>query len=182
MVSGSLDYEVHHRLEVLYNKHHKWLMAAAKNISKDKEIAEDLVSELYIYLAEKKNEKVFYADSWNLIYCRSFLRTRFINGKKRDNKMSRLSESYDRVEEPYDEELDRRVDREYQRLIEEIGNLKRLPGWSAAMLFEMYFFSDKSMDELAGDIGLSKSTVFLNTKRVKGHMKSVLKNPFKEEE
>ena len=50
------------------------------------------------------------------------------------------------------------------------------------MLFEMYFFSDKSMDELAGDIGLSKSTVFLNTKRVKGHMKSVLKNPFKEEE
>ena len=59
MVSGSLDFEVHHRLEVLYNKHHKWLMAAAKNISKDKEIAEDLVSELYIYLAEKKNEKVF---------------------------------------------------------------------------------------------------------------------------
>jgi hypothetical protein len=57
--------------------------------------------------------------------------------------------------------------------------MKKKNGWQSAMLFEMYMFSEDTMDSLATKIGLSKSTVYLNTKKVKDHMRSVLDNPFK---
>jgi hypothetical protein len=38
---------------------------------------------------------------------------------------------------------------------------------------------DKTLEEVSEMIGISKSTTFLNTKRVKLHLKSILKNPFK---
>jgi hypothetical protein len=43
-------------------------------------------------------------------------------------------------------------------------------------------FSEDTMDSLATKIGLSKSTVYLNTKKVKDHMRNVLDNPFKTKE
>lgn len=177
MVSGSIEWENHFRLEVLAKNHHNWLMACAKNISADLETAQDLVGELYLYLT-KPNPKIWYSDSFNLIYCRSFLSSRFINGKKRGNRMSRLSPGIDRSDEVYDDTLDRRIDEEYDKLVNELKDMKTKKGWSSAMLFELYYFSDKTMDELAEEIGLSKSTVFLNTKRVKEHFKSTLNNPF----
>ena len=180
MISGSIEWENHFRLDVLARNHHKWLTSCAVNISKDLETAQDLVGELYLYLT-KPNPKIWYKDSFNLIYCRSFLSSRFINGKKRDNRMSPLNPKLDRVDEEYDDSLDRRIDAEYDKLIEELKEMKVRKGWSSAMLFEMYYFSDKTMDELAEEIGLSKSTVFLNTKKVKEHFRNKLNNPFRNE-
>ena len=84
--SGSLQKEVHERLGVLYNNHHQWLTAVAYNKSKDKQLSQDLVQDLYVYLAEKQNPKVFFNDSFNLLYCYNFLSSRFINYIKRKNK------------------------------------------------------------------------------------------------
>ena len=181
MVSGSIEWENHFRLDVLAKKHHNWLTACAKNISKDIETANDLVGELYLYLT-KPNPKIWYKDSFNLIYCRSFLSSRFINGKKRDNRMSSLSPRMDRVDEEYDDTLDRRIDEEYDKIVNQLKEMKTRKGWSSAMLFEMYYFSDKTMDELAEEIGLSKSTVFLNTKKIKEHFRNTLNNPFRKGE
>lgn len=181
MVSGSIEWENHFRLDVLAKKHHNWLTACAKNISKDIEVANDLVGELYLYLT-KPNPKIWYKDSFNLIYCRSFLSSRFINGTKRDGRMSGLTPWMDRVDEEYDDTLDRRIDEEYDKIVNELKEMKTKKGWSSAMLFEMYYFSDKTMDELAEEIGLSKSTVFLNTKKVKEHFRKTLNNPFRKEE
>ncbi len=181
MVSGSIEWENHFRLDVLAKKHHNWLTACAKNISKDIEVANDLVGELYLYLT-KPNPKIWYKDSFNLIYCRSFLSSRFINGTKRDGRMSGLTPWMDRVDEEYDDTLDRRIDEEYDKIVNELKEMKTKKGWSSAFLFEMYYFSDKTMDELAEEIGLSKSTVFLNTKKVKEHFRKTLNNPFRKEE
>ena len=95
--------------------------------------------------------------------------------------MSPLNPKLDRVDEEYDDTLDRRIDVEYDKLIEELKEMKVRKGWSSAFLFEMYYFSDKTMDELADEIGLSKSTVFLNTKKVKEHFRNKLNNPFRNE-
>lgn len=177
MVSGSIEWENNWRLENLYNKHHKWLSGCSFNIARDKDVSSDLVQELYLYLT-KPNPKIWYNDSFNLIYCRSFLSSRFINGKKRDKKMSRLEHWMDGVDEEYDDTLDKRIDVEYDKLVEELKGMKTKKGWSSAFLFELYYFSDKTMDELAEEIGLSKSTVFLNTKKIKEHFKRTLNNPF----
>jgi len=58
-----------HRLEVLYTQSHNWLSSVAYNISKDKDVADDLVGELYLYLAEKCNPSIWYNNSFNLMYC-----------------------------------------------------------------------------------------------------------------
>ena len=45
--------ETNKRLELLHNKSYKWLMSVAFNTSKDRDIAEELVAELY--LCEQKS-------------------------------------------------------------------------------------------------------------------------------
>ena len=79
------------RLEVLYKQHDKWLKACAFNIAKNRDTAEELVSELYLYLAEKCNPQLYYLNSFNLMYCHSFLKTRFINRIKVDKRSVELN-------------------------------------------------------------------------------------------
>jgi len=71
--------ENNRRLETLYKQSHSWLIAVAFNLSKDKEVAEELVGELYLYLAEKCNPSLWYLNSFNLMYAHAFIRSRFFN-------------------------------------------------------------------------------------------------------
>jgi len=182
-VTGSLWIENQKRLEVLYKNHHNWLLACGKNISKNSDTSEDLVGELYLYLGKSINPNIWYADSFNLQYCRSFLQSRFINFIKKENRKEGLVDRTDEADIPYDEERDLRIQREYDKLVGEIEELKKRKGWASAMLFSIYYFGDKSYNELAKEIGISKSTVFLNARKVKQHMvDNVLKNPFIDED
>jgi DNA-directed RNA polymerase specialized sigma24 family protein len=181
-LSGSIWLENNNRIQTLYVKHHNWLVACSKNITNNIELGLDLVGDLYLYLGQKINPKIWYLDSFNLQYCRAFLSSRFLNHYKRSKKIGRLNEGYDVVDEPYDEEFDKRLDTEYNRLVVEIGEMKKRQGWQSAMLWEMYMFSEDTMESLAKKIGLSKSTVYLNTKKVKIHLQNHLNNPFKTEE
>ena len=79
------------RLEILFKQHHSWLVAVAFNITKDKDVSEDLVSELYCYLGEKCNPALWYLNSFNLIYCRSFIMSRFLNRVKVKKRVTSLS-------------------------------------------------------------------------------------------
>jgi DNA-directed RNA polymerase specialized sigma24 family protein len=178
-LTGSMVRENEIRMEVLYKKHHNWLLACGKNIAADIELAQDLVGDLYVYLGSKVNPNIWYMDSFNLQYCRSFLSTRFLNYIKRNSRVQRLGEGYDRPDEEYNTEFDERLETEYHKLVDEIAEMKKKNGWQSAILWEMYMFSEDTMDSLAKKIGLSKSTVYLNTKKVKEHMRSVLDNPFK---
>jgi RNA polymerase sigma factor (sigma-70 family) len=177
-VTQSIAVECNERLDTLYRKHHKWLGAVAFNISHNQETTQELVSELYLYLGEKCNEKLFYLDSFNLQYCRQFILSRFINGIKRDNKKKRLSDDYDEVDIEYDYDRDEKIDRAYDEVREELHNMKNRKGWSSAMIYEHYWFSDKTLDEVSKDIRISKSTVFLAVKKVKKHLKNNIQNPF----
>jgi DNA-directed RNA polymerase specialized sigma subunit len=139
-LSSSIQLECNKRLEVLYNKHHKWLGAVAFNISHNQETTEELVSELYLYLAEKCNTKLFYLE--------------------------------------YDYDRDEKIDKAYNEVREELHHMKNRKGFASAMIYEHYWFSDKTLDEVSKDIRISKSTVFLAVKKVKKHLKQNIQNPF----
>ena len=53
--------------------------------------------------------------------------------------------------------------------------------WSSAKLYELYAFSDLTMEELSSEVGISKSTTFLNIKKIKLYLKDKIDNPFKED-
>lgn len=181
-VTSSLQTECNQRLDTLYRKHHKWLGAVAFNVSQNHELTEELVGELYLYLGEKCNPKLFYLDSFNLQYCRQFIISRFINGIKRDKKQIRLVDGWDTVDEVYDYDRDEKIDKAYDEVKQELDMMKKRKGWSSAMIYEHYWFSDKTLDEVSKDIRISKSTTFLAVKKTKTHLKKVIKNPFEKDE
>ena len=171
--------ECNQRLETLYKKHHKWLISCGVNISKSEDKAEELVNELYLYLAEKCNAKLWYKDSYNLQYCRMFLNSRFINEAKRGNRKGELLEKHEGIADTeYDTEWDAKLEGAYNEVKEELNNMKRRQGWASAMIFEEYWFGDDTLEEVSKKIGISKSTTFLNVKKVRNELKDKLKNPF----
>lgn len=185
IVSSSLEStkaENNERLSVLYTKHHKWLVASAYNQSQDIDTAEDLVQELYLYLGEKRNKKLYYRDSFNLLYCHNFIRSRFINFIKRQNKNVYPTKWKDTPIDEYDYDSDVRLHNAYDNLKEELKKLEQTKMWSSAKLFELYYFADITMDELSKQIGISKSTTFLNIKKIREHLKKLIDNPFTNEQ
>jgi len=182
MISGSLEIEISNRLSNLYTNHHDWLRAVAYNLSKSHQLSDDMVQELYLYLAEKQNPKLFFNDSFNLKYCHSFLSSRYINWIKRENKKIYVEKWKDVEDEEYDHDYDESIDKAFDDVIKELERLKTTPMWSSAKLYEMYQFSDKTMEKLSKDIGISKSTTFLNVKKIKEHLKNNIKNPNDERE
>jgi DNA-directed RNA polymerase specialized sigma24 family protein len=177
------------RLDILYRKHHKWLSKCAYNICKDSYNSEELVSELYIYLASKQKPSIYYADSFNLMYCRTFLSSRYLNQVKRSNKVFYVENPFqfnDREKnlteyetKAYETQLNNSIDESYDKIIEEINKLKQIKKmWSSAQIYEYYAFGDYTLDQLATQLKLSKSTVFLAVRKVKSHLKENVKNPF----
>lgn len=178
MHSGSLDNEIHLRLGKLYTKHGDWLNAVSYNLTKNKPVAEDLVQELYLYLGEKKNPKLFFQDSFNLLYCHNFLRSRWINLVKRENKKVYPTKWRDTEDVPYNKDKDINIQETFDLIRKEIKELQNTSMWSSAKIFELYTFGDKTMEELSEDIGISKSTTFLNVKKIKQHLKDKFKDRY----
>lgn len=183
MISSSLDLreETNRRLEHLYLSHSNWLKSVANNITKDKGEGEELVSELYLYLAERPNPNLWYSTSFNLMYLRAFIHSRFINGKKRGSKSKELGEGDRGLEwEEYDIEADNRFEGCWNEMIEELNRLKGEKHWHSALLFEYYYFNDEmTLQRLSDEIGISLSTTYMHTKRIKEHLRNRLENPFR---
>tara|TARA_R110000868_G_scaffold63529_1_gene191726 strand:- start:644 stop:1186 length:543 start_codon:yes stop_codon:yes gene_type:complete len=178
MTSGSLEWENNQRLNILYTNHNDWLRAVAYKLTGNYDEAVDLVSELYIYLAEKCNKKLFYLDSFNLQYLRSFISSRFINSRKRGNKQINTDTFRDTSVEEYDVEEDQRFETAYWGVMTELNEMKATPLWVSGKLFELYHYSDTTYETLAKGIGISKSTCFLHVDKTKQILKQKVKNPF----
>lgn len=177
---NKIQLENNKRLEILYKESHNWLMACSYNITKDKNVAEELVGELYLYLAEKCNPSLWYLNSFNLMYLYSFLKTRFLNRIKLDKRKTELSSEYDSVEQEYDVDSDERFETAYNDVLEEFKKMERTKLWPASKLAQLYFYDDKmTLEKLSEQIGICKSTSFTQIKKAKLHVRGVVKNPFK---
>lgn len=171
--------EKNKRLEILYRKHNDWLRACTWNICGNEDMVDELVSELYAYLAEKGNEKLYYLDSYNLGYCRSFLKTRFINKIKIENRYTNYDMNEEVPEEVYNEEYDKLIDSTHAKVKEFLKSKLKTDNWVSAKIAELYYFGKGfTIESLANEIGVSKSTVFLHLKSIRKEIKNNIENPF----
>jgi len=174
--------EIRERVEVLYKKHYVWLLQSAKNITKNKLEAEDLIGDLMIYILEKGTPKIYYDDSFNLMYCYRFLQTRWVNKISKNNKLkikhSIHEPNFDVLDEVYPLESDERIMQSFDLVQEELLKLSTTRDWPKAKLFELYYGSDDTMIQVANKIGICKSTMFMNIKKIREHLKNTCPNPF----
>lgn len=182
MISGSNQCECERRLINLYSESHKWLLNSANKITRNREESEDLVQELYIYLHEKCNHKLFWGtNSYNLFYCSKFLHSRFINKTKKLNRTTLVEDVWsNEIDIPYDEERDLIIQKAHEEVIDELRRLSTTRMWPAAKIFELYWMSDDTLDQVARKINISKSTTFLAVKKIRKYLEQVINNPFDE--
>ena len=156
------------------------LLQAAQKVTKNKLESECLVSELYEWLHKKKNPKLFWGDSYNIMYCSKYLKCRYLNKTKKLNRTTYVDTIFDRNEEDieYDIEKDLLIQKAYDDVMGELKRLESTKMWASSKIFQLYALSEKTLDEVSRDIGISKSTTFLAVKKVKKHLKNNIQNPF----
>ena len=179
----SLDMECDWRLTNLYRDSHTWLLKASTNVTKNAEHAADLVSDLYLYLHNNKKQKIFWGNSYNLIYCQRYLQSRWISKRKLLHRFKFVEDmgEHDRELDEYDYDKDIEMMNTYDDVISELSKLKGTKLFARATIFEMYMLSDDKMLEVAKKIGISKSTTFSCIKKIKQHLKTTIPNPFRNE-
>lgn len=178
--NSSLELETRSRLHHLFVSHSSYLNGVAQSLTKDKEQAQELVSDLHLYLLEKPNANIWYSTSYNLHYCRLFLKSRFINKVKKKPHNVSIHDDWNIKDEEYDMEKDDKFQKAWDTLLEEMDSMKREKGWSSIMLFEHYMMSDKTLEEVSKEIGVSISTTYTHVKRAKEALKERINNPFRD--
>lgn len=161
------------RITNLFNKHHDWLIKCALNANnKDMDKAEDIVQELYVYLLNKPNDKLYYNDSFNLNYLYNFIVTRSINNLKKDEKMVYELDYQLKEDEIIDDDSEDKIIYILQQLEELKNNDKtRLK----AVTFLTYATNNYSANELSKKLGISQSSVYNYVNQVKLIIKSKYK-------
>ena len=66
----------------------------------------------------------------------------------------------------------------YDEIMRELKRLEGTKMWPQSKLFQIYWFSDKTLDEVSKDIKISKSTTFLAVKKIRKYLEEAIKNPF----
>ena len=113
------------------------------------------------------------------MYAMAFLKHRWINKVKKLNRIKYVGDIvHDDPFEEYDYDLDQNIEKAHEEVMSEIKRLQRTRMWTSAKLYEMYWTSEDTLQELADKIGISKSTVFIGIKKVRKHLKNVVDNPF----
>lgn len=114
------------------------------------------------------------------MYCHSFIKSRFLNRIKSDKRKTELYDGYDEVDTEYDIDTDEKLEEAYNAVVDELKNMERTKQWASSKLYQLYAFDkDMTLEKLASEIGISKSTAFLQTKKAKVHLRATIKNPFR---
>lgn len=180
-VTGSVETECNKRLDTLYRQSHVWLLQVGYNICKNAAEAQELVSDLYVYLAKKCRPQIWYDESYNLIYCMKFMNHRWLNRVQKLRRFQYIGAHTDFDDthyKEYDYDRDVEVMRAYDDVMKELDALRITKMWPAARIYEIYWMGDDTLNEVAKKIGISKSTTFLAIKKIRKHLKEVIKTPF----
>ena len=95
--------------------------------------------------------------------------------------MSYVEDVWDtEIDIPYDTDKDLEIQKAHDEVLNELKQLEKTRMWASSKIFQLYWMSDKTLDEVAKDIGISKSTTFLAVRKIKNYLKEVIKNPYDE--
>lgn len=164
-------------VKVVYDNHHNWLLQVGFNFCQDREKAEDLVQELYVYLLEMKDiGKIGYNSTVNLFYLYKILKSKFLNQIKQNNKITVLA-----IEEDYlnieDLEYDEDKDREFESMLKTTKHLLESEiHWYDSKLLMTYINEKHSIASLHKATGISKSSIWTSLTKTKGYIKNSYDN------
>ena len=160
-------------VKIVYLNHHVWISQVAFNFTQDKDTAEDLTQELYLYLMQMKDiNKIRYNNTVNLFYLYKALKSKFLNGIKQSNKIQVLSIEEDFLEIE-DQEYDYDKDQEFEVMLEATkGLLETNVHWFDAKLLQTYINEDHSIASLHRATGISKSSIWTSLDKTKKYIKN----------
>ena len=155
-------------VKVVYCNHHVWITQVAYNFTQDKDTAEDLTQELYLYLMQMKDiNKIRYNNTVNLFYLYKALKSKFLNGIKQSKKITVLP-----VEEDYleiqDQEYNYDKDEEFETMLAATKDLlDKDVHWFDAKLLQTYINEGHSIASLHHATGISKSSIWTSLDKTK---------------
>lgn len=167
------------RVELVYNKHHKWLIACAYNLTQNQEEAENLIQDVYVQLLEMQNlEKiVFKENDLNLFYLYKIIKSKFLNNVKSAQKLTKVVLKEDVVESKADEEYDLHRDQNTERILELVDEaLNDELHWFDSKLFVTYIEEDHSIQSLHEATKISKNAIFTSLRKTKTLIKTRAKD------
>lgn len=164
-------------VEIVYRNHHTWISQVAFNFTQNRDSADDLVQELYVYLMEMKNiNKIEYNNTVNLFYIYKIVKSKFLNSLKQDKKLilTPIEEDYLEVaEEVYNEDKDA----EFERLIAKTKHLlENEIHWYDSKLLQTYVDEDHSIASLHKVTGISKSSIWTSLNKSKQFIRENINN------
>lgn len=169
-------------LEILTKKNSEW-MSMAMSICRDKNIAKDLVQDMYLRLNRyiDNPEKIMKNDEVNSFFVYITLRNLFYDYKKDKNNNSSRFEEYksyytDDSDEsvvakfatlPEDRETDDLMEEAYHKISEAIYKEVSTWHWYDEKLFKLYFLTDNSLRDIAKDTKISLTSIYNSCKNYK---------------
>jgi DNA-directed RNA polymerase specialized sigma24 family protein len=163
------------RVELVYKKHHKWLLAVAYNLTQNQEEAENLIQDVYLQLLEMQNlEKIVYNEiDLNLFYLYKIIKSKFLNNVKAEQKLNKTALKEDLIESTADEEYDVQRDENTERLLQLVDEaLNDELHWFDSKLFVTYIEEDHSIQSLHNATKISKNAIFTSLRKTKTLIKT----------
>jgi DNA-directed RNA polymerase specialized sigma24 family protein len=163
------------RVELVYKKHHKWLLAVAYNLTQTQDQAEELVQDLYLKLMEMENlHKIVYNETdLNLFYLYKILKSSFLNNVKANQKRNHTALKEDAVSNIAEEEYDVHRDENTERLLQLVEDtLEGELHWFDSKLFTTYISEDHSIQSLHNETKISKNAIFTSLRKTKTLIKT----------
>jgi DNA-directed RNA polymerase specialized sigma24 family protein len=145
----------------------------AYNFCQDREAAEDLTQELYLYLMQMKDiNKIRYNNTVNLFYLYKALKSKFLNSIKQSKRIQLLPVEEDFLEIE-DQEYDYDKDQEFEIMLEATkGLLETDVHWFDAKLLQTYINEDHSIASLHQATGISKSSIWTSLDKTRKYIKN----------
>ncbi len=169
-------------LEILTKKHSEW-MSMAMSICRDKNLAKDLVQDMYLRLNRyiDNPERIMKNDEVNSFFVYITLRNLFYDYKKDKNNNNSSFEEYksyytkDSDETvvakfatlPEDRETDDLMEEAYHKISEAIYKEVSTWHWYDEKLFKLYFLTDNSLRDIAKDTKISLTSIYNSCKNYK---------------
>ena len=158
------------RVELVYKKHHKWLLACAYNLTQNQDQAEELVQDLYLKLMEMDNlHKIVYNENdLNLFYLYKILKSSFLNNVKAAQKRNQTALKPEVIDNTPEEEYNHQRDENIERLLQLVDEtLSEDMTWFDSKLFITYLEENHSIQSLHNATKISKNAIFTSLRKTK---------------
>lgn len=169
------------KLKALSELNPQWIKTAYSFISNSKGVseAEDIVQDTYIKLLDTNKINSVVSDSGEINRSYMYLAIRSVSYdylRINQREVKRFIKEDDSLIMSVAEELS--VDKDFESLVESMNDIISKWWWYDKQLFKLYKEGNASMQKLADDTGISKTSIFTTIKRCKDKLREALSEDY----